>query len=73
METGFDHGDPIKLLVGNQVIYVCCEECIETIKKNPEAYLARTAPYDAARYETQRVPVSSLGREPRCSKSCCNK
>jgi hypothetical protein len=73
METGFDHGDPIKLLVGNQVIYVCCEECIETIKKNPEAYLARAAPYDAARYEAQRVPVSSLGREPRCSKGCCNK
>ena len=73
METGFDHGDPIKLQVGNQVIYVCCEECIETIKKNPEAYLARTAPDNEARYEAQRVPMSSLSRGPRCSKGCCNK
>lgn len=71
MQTGFDHGEPIKLLVGKQVIYVCCEDCIETIKTNPQAYLARVAAYNEPRRVAQRVPVSPSGGSSKCSKGCC--
>lgn len=74
METGFDHGDPIKLLVGSQVIYVCCEDCIETIKKNPELYLEKTASLVQTQREEARSRNSQVGNvAPRCSKGCCKK
>ena len=71
MQTGFDHGEPIKLMVGKQVIYVCCEDCIETIKSNPQAYLARVVTYNEPRREAQRVPESPSGISSKCSKGCC--
>ena len=36
-----DHGAPIKLLVGNQPLYVCCKGCIKKVQSNPEEYLRR--------------------------------
>lgn len=41
MDAGFDHGSPIKLLVGDRAIYVCCDACIEPIRRNPGMYLAK--------------------------------
>lgn len=43
MEAGFDHGDPIKLMVGTQALYVCCESCIDAVKKEPQVYLQKVA------------------------------
>lgn len=37
----FDHGPPIKLFVDNRPLYVCCDDCVEAVKKNPQLYLGR--------------------------------
>lgn len=36
-----EHGPPIKLVVGNQPFFVCCEGCIDEVKKNPRQYLEK--------------------------------
>ena len=36
-----DHGNPIKLMVGNEPLYVCCKGCIRKVQQNPQAYLAK--------------------------------
>lgn len=36
-----EHGEPIKLLVGNETLYVCCEGCIEEVRKAPGAFVQR--------------------------------
>gem|GEM_PF-2439670 len=38
-----DHGDPIKLVVNNQPMYVCCEGCIQSVQNDPHGYLQKTA------------------------------
>lgn len=38
-----DHGEPIKLLVGDQPVYVCCAGCVEKVRRQPERYLAKAA------------------------------
>lgn len=35
------HGAPIKLLVANQTLYVCCEGCIAKVKAEPRMYVAK--------------------------------
>ena len=49
MESGFDHGSPIKLMFGTQALYVCCEDCIDAVKKDPQAHLQKVARLTAAR------------------------
>jgi YHS domain-containing protein len=34
-------GPPYKTTVKGQVIFLCCEGCEETIKKDPDKYLAK--------------------------------
>jgi hypothetical protein len=34
-------GEPIKLMVGNQQLFVCCGGCIDQVKSNPAAVLAK--------------------------------
>ncbi|MHB1033410.1 MAG: hypothetical protein ACYC35_03365 [Pirellulales bacterium] len=34
-------GDPIKVLVDGQPLYLCCQGCVAKVKTNPEAYLAK--------------------------------
>lgn len=40
VELGED-GPPIKLLVGGRPLYVCCDDCVDEVRKNPERYLAK--------------------------------
>ena len=37
-------GGPIPVTIGEQVVYVCCAACIDTVKANPSKYLAKLAP-----------------------------
>ena len=37
-------GTPIKVLVGDQPIYLCCKGCLGKVQANPEAYLQKVAP-----------------------------
>ena len=61
-QTAFDHGPPIKLLVGGKAMYVCCDGCIGDVKKNPEQYyrtLPSTVPAQAAVPQPPQIAVTS--------------
>jgi hypothetical protein len=34
-------GDPIKLLIGGKPLYLCCQGCLNKVKNDPRAYLAK--------------------------------
>lgn len=36
-----DHGQPIKLIVGAEPLYVCCDGCIDKVRKRPEFFLQK--------------------------------
>lgn len=63
METSLgDHGEPIKVLVGDQPLYLCCEGCIEKVQQNPEPYLQKVGLGSAAR---QEAPTRRTSTPPR--------
>ena len=35
-------GDPVKVLVGNQPLYLCCQGCLSKVQSDPEVYLRKT-------------------------------
>ncbi len=37
-------GTPVKVLLGDQPIYLCCKGCLGKIQKNPAAYLPKSTP-----------------------------
>ena len=37
-------GTPVKVLVGDQPIYLCCRGCLGKVQANPDAYLQKVAP-----------------------------
>ncbi|MBL7042019.1 MAG: hypothetical protein ISR77_25520 [Pirellulaceae bacterium] len=38
-----DHGEPVKLLVHGQPLFVCCQGCVNKVKETPDLYLAKIA------------------------------
>ena len=36
-------GTPIKVLVGDQPIYLCCKGCLGKVQKDPDVYLQKVA------------------------------
>lgn len=36
-------GPPVPVSIKGQTVYVCCQGCVETIQKDPDAYLAKAA------------------------------
>lgn len=36
-----EHGTPVKVMVGDRVVFVCCEPCRGPLLKDPEKYLAK--------------------------------
>ncbi len=42
-------GDPIKLTINGQAVYLCCAGCVSKVQRNPDAYLAQTTPVRASR------------------------
>jgi len=71
MEAGFDHGDPIKLMIGNQVLYVCCQDCVAAVKKDPQGYLQKVArmatPSAAQAAAPARVVATRAGDQDRAA------
>jgi len=44
MEAGLnEHGQPIKLMVGERPLFVCCESCVEEVRKDPRKYVEKVA------------------------------
>jgi hypothetical protein len=36
-------GAPVKVLVGDQPLYLCCKGCLGEVRKSPDKYLAKAA------------------------------
>ena len=51
-----DHGDPIKLVLNNQPVYVCCEGCIQRVQNDPHGYVQKTAHILQANFFANNVP-----------------
>ena len=51
-------GTPVKLLVGDQPVYLCCQGCIGKVRENPEKFVAQ--PGTAGRQRTQAAAGSEL-------------
>ncbi len=57
--TGLNnHGVPIKLIVGNQPLYVCCKGCIEKVQNNPQHFLTKAAAAKRENRQPSRQQVS---------------
>ncbi|MBI2480166.1 MAG: hypothetical protein HYV60_16505 [Planctomycetia bacterium] len=35
------HETPIKMLVGDQLLYLCCKGCIRKVEADPQTYLSK--------------------------------
>ncbi|RLS56929.1 MAG: hypothetical protein DWH91_05550 [Planctomycetota bacterium] len=35
-----DHGEPLKVMVGNRAVFICCEGCRQPLLDDPEKHLA---------------------------------
>ncbi len=42
------HGTPVKVLIGQRPVYLCCKGCLERVQKDPEQYLHKVYPALAA-------------------------
>ncbi len=47
-----EHGTPVKVLIGNQPVYLCCKGCLAKVRANPAAYLPQSATQPAAQPAT---------------------
>ena len=37
-------GTPVKVMIGDQAVYLCCKACVGKVQKDPELYRQKTAP-----------------------------
>jgi YHS domain-containing protein len=54
-------GTPLKLLLNDQAVYLCCEGCVAKVRENPLAYFRRPA---AARRDQDRSPAPQVAVVP---------
>jgi len=55
-----EDGPPIKLLVGSQSLYVCCDDCVADVRKNPELYVGKVTEGAIAQGTSSRPPQISV-------------
>ncbi|NQT38525.1 MAG: hypothetical protein HQ581_13600 [Planctomycetes bacterium] len=58
-------GTPIKMLVGNQPVYLCCKGCIGKVQQNPEAYLPKATPTQSV-WTCPMHPQVRLAKQGKC-------
>lgn len=56
-------GSPIPVIVGEKTIYVCCEGCVATVKKNTDKYLKIVA-NERAQSDAATASVEALYGRP---------
>jgi len=64
-------GTPVKVLLGDQPIYLCCKGCLGKVQKNPAAYLPKATPTQPAQSVWTcpmhpQIKVATQGRCPIC-------
>ena len=42
------HGTPVKVLIGDRPVYLCCKGCLGRVQKDPEVYLRKVYPAKSA-------------------------
>jgi hypothetical protein len=52
--------NPIKVVVGQQPVYVCCESCVSEVEKNPALYVQKARQLFHANAPMARVLVSAV-------------
>lgn len=62
-------GTPVKVMVGDRAVFLCCEGCREAIEKEPEKYLAKldaqaTPAAEPAATETPAAPATEAPAKP---------
>jgi hypothetical protein len=55
-------GPPIKLLVGDKPLYVCCKGCVNKVKQTPELYLQKVSRPAASEAGARAQPPSAQSR-----------
>ena len=60
-----EHGMPVKVLVGNHSLYLCCEGCVAKVRKNPEAYLPKVTPAQAV-WTCPMHPQIKIAKRGKC-------
>lgn len=50
-----EHDDPIKLVIGDRPVYVCCEGCVQQVQNDPRGYVQKVS---------HLVQVNSAARRP---------
>lgn len=77
MNTPFDHAQPIKLMVGDHPLFVCCADCVQAVADEPERFLQpapanvqQPADPPAARAIVVAKATSADAREVRMQGEC---
>ncbi len=53
-----EHGEVIKVLIDGRPLYLCCEGCVEKVRRDPLAYVAHLPEAAAARPNAQAAPAA---------------
>jgi hypothetical protein len=56
-------GSPIKVMLGDRAVFVCCDACIEELKANPDKYLAKIDAATTGNTEATPAPDESAKDE----------
>ncbi|HYW81465.1 MAG TPA: heavy metal-binding domain-containing protein [Thermoguttaceae bacterium] len=57
-------GTPVKVLLGDQPIYLCCKGCLGKVQKNPAAYLPKATPAQSAQSTQAMQPIWTCSMHP---------
>ncbi len=62
-------GTPVKVLLGDQPIYLCCKGCLGKVQKDPAAYLPKSTPAQPAQsvWTCSMHPQIKMATQGRCS------
>jgi hypothetical protein len=55
-------GPPVKLLVGGQPVYLCCQGCVAKVQQNPQFYLPASSATPPTPFVGQPQPDAQRGR-----------
>ncbi len=65
MDSGLsDHGQPIKMMVGDQPLFVCCEGCIEDVREKPRHFLQKAAAAMQANRQSLAAQATTARQAP---------
>ena len=58
-------GTPVKVLVGDHPIYLCCKGCLEKVQQNPDAFLPKATPTQSV-WTCPMHPQVKVAKQGKC-------